>query len=434
MCFLFVLNVKEPASRPLVPVKSFCFYLKIILSFSFFLILLAPSSYAQNGQNKEDLEKKRDQIVNQINDLQKQLNQTKKSKSVNLTQLTLLQKKIEVRQKLIHEYTVQINQFDKQINEKSRTIRMLDRNLDTLKKNYANMIYYAYKHRSSYDKLIFLFSADNFNEAFIRLKYLKRYTAYRHMQADLILATEESLKKQMGVLKTAKKDKLQMVMQQTQQKDQLAAEKSEKDKMVKTLSGQEKKIKADLSKKKQEQSQLKKQIADLIRKEIEEQKKIAASAGKTNSSSSSLALTPEAAALSASFENNQGKLPWPVEKGEIIESFGEHPHPLLENVKMKNNGVDIKTGTGASVRALFKGKVVSILSNPGYHKAILIKHGEYFTVYSNLASVNVKTGEEISTKQSIGTVYNNENGITTVHLEIWKGTTLLDPENWLLRK
>ena len=385
--------------------------------------------------NKDDLEKKKEQLLKEIESMQKELDQTKKSKTATLGQLAALKKQIGAREKLIGNYNSQINQIDKEIISKVRAVRALDRDLDTLRINYANMVYYAYKHRSAYDKLLFLFSAQDFNDAFIRLKYIKRYSAYRRMQAELIRTTQLDLNKKMSQLKTQRSAKKEVLSEQEAQKKKLAKEKAEKDKMAKTFTKQEKQIKTALDKKKKEQEQLKKQIADLIRKEIEDAKKKAGgSAGKSGSTVSSLGLTPEAAALSASFATNQGKLPWPVTKGEITETFGEHAHPILDNVKTKNNGIDIKTSAGADVRAVFKGTVVSIISNPGYHKGVLIKHGEYYTVYSNLSSVKVKANQEVDTKQSIGTVYTNESGEATIHLEIWKGTTIMNPQSWIISK
>lgn len=408
--------------------------LRLVKITAILVVFLAAgfSSFAQNS--KDDLENKKEQLIKEIETMQKELDKTKKSKTATLGQLAALKKQIGAREKLIGNYNSQINQIDKEITSKVRTVRALDRDLDTLRINYANMVYYAYKHRSAYDKLLFLFSAQDFNDAFLRLKYIKRYSAYRRMQAELIRTTQKDLSKKMTQLKTQRTEKKQVLTEQEEQKKKLAKEKTEKDKLAKTFSNQEKTLKANLAKKKKEQDQLKKQIADLIRKEIEEAKKKAGTGSTKNTSGSSLGLTPEAAALSASFATNQGKLPWPVTKGEIIETFGEHEHPILENVKTKNNGVDIKTAAGADARAVFKGTVVSIISNPGYHKGVLIKHGEYFTVYSNLATVKVKANQEVDTKQSIGTVYTNENGESAVHLEIWKGTTLLNPESWIISK
>jgi septal ring factor EnvC (AmiA/AmiB activator) len=246
------------------------------------------------------------------------------------------------------------------------------------------------------------------------------------MQAGLIESTRIELDEQIASLKEKREGRRNLLKEQETEKKKLNTEKTEKDKLVKSLSKQEKTIKGNIDKKKKEQEQLKKQISDLIKKAIDAEKKSGGTGG------SSPGLTPESKALSASFAANMGKLPWPVEKGEVYESFGEHPHPILENVKTKNNGMDIRTTANATVRSAFKGTVVSVLSNPGYHKAVLIKHGEYFTVYSNLSLVKVKANQEVDTKQSIGSAFtDSQTGLTTVHFEVWKGTQLLNPASWL---
>jgi len=413
--------------------RIFIRYRKKLLPLSLLLIsFLLPLHFSYSQNSREDLEKKKEELVKEINSLQKELDQTKKSKKATSGQLAALNKKIKARKQLINTYNSEVFQLDKEINNKVSTVRSLDRDLDTLKSNYAKMIYYAYKHRGAYDRLLFLFSASDFNDAIRRLKYIKRFDAFRRQQAQLILGTSADLKKQMTVLKVKKQSKQQLVSQQVEQAQKLSAEKTEKDKLVKSLSKQEKDLKLSIDKKKKEQAALKKEIADLIKKEIEEAKKKGASSS-SSSTSSSLNLTPEAAALSASFESNKGQLPWPVEKGEISDEFGTHSHAVFDNLTVKNNGVDITTVQGANVRAIFKGTVVGILSNPGYHKAVLVRHGEYFTVYSNLISVSVKTNDEVKTKQALGVAYTDPvSGETMVHLEVWKGTVLLNPESWLL--
>jgi len=398
-----------------------------------FLLFLSQAGNLLFAQSKEELEKKKEQLVKEIDDLQSELDKTKKNKTANLNQLTSLSQKIGTRQKLINNYNGEIVQINTQITRKSSEVKSLDHDLGDLKRHYADMVVYAYKHRGAYDRLLFLFSANSFNDAILRMKYMKRYNAYRHMQAGLIQTTRTDLQQKLDELKSQRAGKKNLLAEQLDQKKKLSAEKSEKDKVVKSLTKQEKTIKANMDKKKKEQEKLKNQIADLIKKEIEaEKKKTAGTASSGTTAAGGLSLTPESKALSESFAVNMGKLPWPVEKGYIIETFGTHPHPDLKNVTTKNNGVDIKTSQGASVRAVFKGTVVNILSNPGYHKAVLVKHGEYYTVYSNLASVNVKAGQQLETKQVIGTAFtDNTSGITSVHLEFWKGTVLMDPENWI---
>ena len=214
--------------QPELFVENLCCYLKslrskptfsfrIILSVIISLLFSIHTSTAQTS-DKDDLEKKKEQLVKEISDMQKELDKTKKTKNTSLGQLAALRKQIGAREKLINNYNSQIRQIDKEINSKIYVVRSLDRDLDTLKKNYANMVYYAYKHRSAYDKLLFLFSAKDFNDAFMRLKYIKRYSAYRRMQAELIRTTQTDMKKQMVQLRSKREDKKEVLTEQQEQK------------------------------------------------------------------------------------------------------------------------------------------------------------------------------------------------------------------------
>lgn len=397
--------------------------------------LISAFSFLQ-AQTKQDLEKKKKQLLTEINEMQKELNTASKSKKTSLTQVKIIQSKISLQQKLIDNYSNQIGQLNNEITKTNTSIQSLDNDLDELKTNYAKMVVYAYKHRSASDQLLFIFSAESFNDAFRRFLYLRRYSAYRKSQANVIKQTKITLNGKVETLNTQKNTKANLLTEQQQQKNDLLKEKVKKDNAVKKFTGQEKKIKANILAKKKEQEKLNKQIQDIIKKEIAASKvKNTTTKGSTIKSSTEIARTPEVIALSNSFIANRGKFPWPVVNGVIIESFGTHPHPVLKNVTTKNNGVDIKTNTNAAVRSIFEGTVVNVLVNPGYHKAVLIRHGDYFTVYSNLETVTVKANDKVSVKQTIGTAYTDpDENATMVHLEIWKGTTLLDPEDWLAGK
>ncbi len=407
---------------------------KFFLAFIFLISISASNSF---GQTKEDLQKKKENIQKEIDAMQKELDKTKKSKTSSLSEVKVLQQKISSREKLIGNYNSQIGQIDNQIHETKGTIINLNGNLTSLKKNYALMVYTAYKHRSTYSRLLFILSASSFNDAVRRILYLRKYSAYRRSQADMIVQTKNSLTGKVKVLSKQKNQKTELLTQQQAEKVKLQKEKTDKDKVVKDLSSQEKKIKSDLAAKKKETDKLNKLISDAIKKEIlANTKKTTTTTTTTNGTkkTTTITSTPEIIAMSSSFAANQGKFPWPVSEGIISESFGTHPHPVLKNVTTKNNGCDIKTNAGANVRAIFKGTVVSVLANPGYHTAVIIRHGDYFTVYSNMASVTVKPNDKVETKQSIGKAYTDKEEGTMVHLEIWKGTVLLDPENWLASK
>lgn len=401
-------------------------------SLIFFLVIIASSLFAQT---KAELEKQKSLLAKEIKELQEKLDATSKNKKVTLEQLNAIRKKIKAREELIYNYNKQLALIDRDIIKTSGDISVLKNDLQKMRNNYARMVVYSYKHRTAYDILLFIFSAENFNDAVARIKYTRRYNTYKKFQAQLIKASLNELNEKKKILITQKEEKKQVIQAQEQEKQVLSKEQQERNKVIITLSKEEKKIKDNLAKKKKEQDKLNKQIQDLIKKEIAVVSKPNTSNKPGSSGSTSITLTPEAKELSNSFAANYGKLPWPVEKGSIYESFGTHEHPILKNVTTKNNGIDIRTTAGASIRTIFKGVVVSVLTNPIYHRAVLVRHGEYFTVYSNLETVNVKAGDKVNTKDIIGTAYTDkENNITTVHLEIWKGTSFQNPELWLLKK
>lgn len=409
-----------------------------------FLFFILHSSFCilhSFAQTKEELEKKKQKLLEDIDLTNELLNKTKESKWVSLNELETIEKKITIREELISNIRTQISILNKSIDKQSKIINALDRDLKAIKKEYAKMIYYAYKNQSAYNKLLFIFAAQNFNDAYRRIKYLKRYAEYRRIQANLIIHTQKDLETKVKELEAKKKVKQELLGNETEQKSLLNQEVQEKNKVVKGLQKKEKQLLADLKEKQKKAERLNKAIEDIIRKEIEEARRKAEEAERAKAKekgiketpkTTGLGLTPEAAALSENFANNQGKLPWPVERGVITETFGTHEHPILKGVKTSNNGVTIKTNEGTSVRAVFEGKVVSVVFNPSFQKAVIIQHGEYYSVYSNLDNVTVKSGDNVTTKQSIGNVYTDESeSKTEVHLEIWKGTTKLNPSHWI---
>jgi septal ring factor EnvC (AmiA/AmiB activator) len=311
-----------------------------------------------------------------------------------------------------------------------------------LKKYYAQMLYFAYKNQSAYSRLTFIFSATDFNQAYKRMKYMQQLSAYRLHQRDLIQQTQADLSTKKKDLQGVKTDKLQLLTKQEREKANLDKEKKEQVVMVKNLSKTEKKLKANLADKQRAAAKLDRMIEDVIRKEIEAAKAAAkkrssstltADAKKTNITSTSavLAMTPEAMKLSNDFENNRGKLPWPVEQGYISSSYGKHAHPIWKEVVVNNSGIDINSQRDAKVRAIFSGRVTKVILIVNKY-AVIIQHGEYFTVYSNLKEVSVKSDDLVKTKQVIGKVETDEDdGKSEVHLEVWKGSNKMDPEGWI---
>ncbi len=402
------------------------------LTLFFVLLFLSNTfSFAQK-QNKKDLENKKKELQKEIEYTNQLLSETKKNKKLSLGQLIALNKKISAREELISTINREIYNLEKQIQENNNSINKLQNELDKLKKEYAKMIYYAYKNQDAYSRLMFVFAAKDFEQAYMRLKYLQQYSEFRHKQATTILETKKQLNEKVQELEVKKSDKRVLLGNEQEEKKNLTSEKSEKEQVLSGLQQQESKLKKDLEKKKQDAQKLQQAIQRIIEQELEKAQKAAAAANKPKPQK--LILTPEAQELSNSFATNKAKLPWPVAKGIISERFGVHPHPTMSNIDINNNGIDITTNNGSIARAVFDGEVKGVVNMPGAGQFILIRHGEYLTVYSNLKDVYVKVGDKITTKQNLGTIlYDEDDAKTVLHFELWKGQSKLDPETWLYK-
>ena len=410
----------------------------------------------RNTQSKEEMMNKRDALINEISYNKELLERTQRDKNVSLKQVQLLQNQIAAQEGVIGTYQSEIYNLDNDIFLNARTVASLHSYVDNLKAEYAVILVNTYKNHTNYDRLMFLFSASNFNTAYKRFLYLRQYGQYRSRQAELILNTTASIEEKMGILKEQKTEKNELLSQQNEVAEALQEKKVDKDASVNQLKKKEVSIRNDIASKKKKASQLNASIESIIRKEIDSARKRAeeesrkevearrrsdksgsasASSGDIKSFRSAVVptMTPEASVLSNSFSANQGSLPWPVERGVITEYFGSHPHSVLDGVMINNNGIDITTDAGSSVRAIFEGTVSSVVSNPSFQNAIIIKHGEYFSVYSNVTNVQVRAGDKVSTKQRIATVHTSNDGQTEIHLEIWRGTSKMNPSSWVAR-
>jgi murein hydrolase activator len=395
----------------------------------FFIFCSLPELFAQK---QKDLENKKKALQKEIQMTESLLKETKQNKKLSLNQLVTLNKKISIREELIRTINSEIKILQKQINETTQIIESLEADIKQLKEEYAQMIYYAYKNRSAYDRLMFIFSAKDFNQAYKRLKYMQQYNDYRRKQADMILKTQELLNKKIGDLEEIKKSKERLLLTEEEEKGLLAREKKEQESTLINLQEREKELMTALREKEKEQKQLQLAIQRVIEEEMRKAREDAKKAGKAAPAANTLALTPEAMKLSTTFESNKLSLPWPVSEGLITGKFGEHAHPVLKGITIKNNGVDIATSKGSQVRSIFEGEVTGIATVPGFGKVVIVRHGEYLSVYSNLVEVKVKKGDKVATKQTIGVVDSDDsNSKTEVHLEIYKGQTALNPEQWL---
>lgn len=382
------------------------------------------------GQSKEDLQKKRDELNKQIQVTSQLISETEESQRTTQSQLKLTNSKIQLRKDLISTITQEIRQLDNAIAENEDRIQELQDDIERLKEEYGEMIYRAYVNRNTYDKLLFIFSSEDFFQALKRTRYINQYSKYRERQAELIRQSTEDLRQKQEDLKAQKEEKIELLADEKEEQQELSSDLQQQQSMLNELQSESRKLKKQLNKQEQERNKLNKEIQRIIEAEI-------AAAKKDNAGTFSL--TPEAAALSASFENNKGKLPWPVERGVITGSFGKHNHPVLPGIVIENNGIDITTSKGSTVRSVFEGTVTSVFTIPGAGKNVIISHGAYRTVYTNMGEVFVTTGEKVSTKQPLGVLQtDDEERKTIAHLEIWKisgsGTTKQDPALWIFKQ
>lgn len=396
-----------------------------------FLISITPQLIAQD--KKSQLEARKAKIEEEISYTNKLLSETKKTKQASLNELLLLNKKISKRQELINAISNEVNAIDAKIRHTNDTITELRDNIKRLKEEYAKMIYYSQKNRSSYSRLMFVFSAESFNQAYQRLKYFQQYSSYRKNQVRVITETQEVLTGKLELLKKQKAEKLSLKSLEETEKQKLSKEKNEQDQTIRKLSQKEKELLKKIRENERAAKKLQKAIEDLIAEELRKAREEARKTGTKPTADNAFGLTPTEMKLSTSFAGNKGNLPWPTERGVISATFGEHPHPVLKGIKTKNNGIDITTSGGSVARSIFEGEVTSTMTLPNYNNVIIIRHGEFLTVYSNLGQIFVKKGDKVTTKQKLGVIETDDTGRTKLHFELWKGKILQNPEAWIVK-
>lgn len=410
------------------------------------MLALVGVSFSMSGQQptqKEKLEQRKTQLQDEIEVANGILKKTQKDKELTLSQVRALDKKVKAREELIRTVQTQITNSDREIRRQKNEIARLDGEIKTLKEKYAGMIREAQKRGTPSSALAFVFASDDLQQALKRLYFLRQYSGFRQTQVEEIKALQAEKAKAITAIEAEQGRKRQLLGQEVAQKQELVAEKSQQEAAVAKLKKKESQIATDIKKKRSELQKLEKQIQKIIQDELKRQREAArkqaeaqnpGSTTQAGSSSTSFALTPEGAALAKDFASNKGKLPWPVERGIITQNFGENPVPGTSGVTIKNPGVDIGTPSKSGVRAVFNGEVSTVVRIPGANRVVLIRHGNYFTVYSNLDEVYVKTGDKVTTKQSIGRVAADpETGESTLHFELWMDTNNQDPKPWLGR-
>ena len=436
------------------------------------VVFLSVMVCTLQAQSVKELEKQRNKTLQLLESTNKMLNETKKSQRSSLNKLTIINKNIVERKTLINNIGKEINELDGEMQRLNQEKRLLENRLSTLKRDYARLVQEAHLNRSVYTKIMFVLSANSFDQSYRRLRYLQEYSDYRKQQVRKIENVKTQIVVKSDSLNRNKQTKVEVVKQKEVEANKLTNDQKKEKVMLTDLKKKEKKLMDDLKKQQKIANDLNNKIARIIAEEIrkaelkrkaeqeraaaEERKRLAAEQKKQGTKSSTPSsekeakkaekqapvqsasvsmLTKEEKLISGNFSANSGRLPWPTDKGFISGHYGVHPHPVLKHVTTNNKGIYIQTPTGTNARAVFEGEVTQRFSIPGSNNAVIIKHGEYRTVYANLTSIYVNVGDKVSAKQSIGKIYtdgDNDNK-TELYFQIYKGRTLLNPEGWIAR-
>lgn len=393
---------------------------------SLFLLVIPPAF----SQNRVDLEKQKATIITKIKEIEGILSRTTKEKQTTLGELNSINKQVETQQELISSINQEVRLLDREIKANLDKITSLERELDNLKEEYAAMIYATSKSQSGVNELMYLFSSKSFYQFYMRYKYMQQYGDARRKQAETISRVQETLREELLITQKKREEQNQLLREQLAQNQTLQGLKKKQQDALNSLSKRETQLKKDLAERKNSVEKLNTLIADVVKKEMERRATAKSNVSETDSRN----LEEENIRLSAVFSDNKNRLPWPVSSGFVAQKFGNQPHPTLKGITIPNDGVDIRTQPNAIVRSVFDGEVTSIASVPGMNTVVIIKHGEYYSVYAKLEKVFVKNGQKINAMESIGELHTSSNGLTEIQFQIWKSTQAQNPQDWLIRK
>lgn len=393
-----------------------------------FLFLFSFYAFVSFGQQKTkaELQKERADNLKKIEEASQTLKKTSNKKKASVGQLNALKYQISIRQKVIRSIQEEIQLLNGEIADNLDIINSLEDDVEDLKREYVAMVYSAYKARNGQDKLTFLFSAESFNQLLRRMEYMEQYSIARKKQVEQIIAVQETLLKENTAVKVKKKEKSNLLSNKRSENASLVDLRKSEQAVLTNLQKEEKQLKKEMAQKRESLKALDKLISDLIKREVEEAAKAAA-----------LANNNAAAALSADFSKNKLKLPWPTD-GFISQKFGRTRDPVLKMVERNSPGIEIQTSPSSEATSVFKGKVTAVALIQGFNKAVIIKHGDYYTVYAKLSEVYVKKGQEVNIGEKVGKIFTGNDGIAELHFELWEskenGTSKLNPEGWLVKK
>ena len=368
----------------------------------------------------KDLQKKQKKLQQEIEQTNKMLKQTKKDEMATLNKLQLTQQNIKNQKKLIHTLDNEITALDREMKVLGNTRDSLQRVLEGYKNDYARMVRQTHYARLQQSPLLFLMSSDSFQQLARRARYLQEFAHFRQEQVARIEHTQAEIDTQNNLLQANRDDKKQALSKRKREQDNLKRDERKQQTMLTQLKSKEKDLTTQLNQKQKKVAELNKKIDDMIRKQTEK-------ASKTT-------LTKEQQLIAGGFEANKGRLPWPVERGMISGHYGKQQHPVYSQVIMDNKGIYLQTVAGAKARAVYKGEVTSCFMVGGTY-AVIVQHGNYRSVYSNLSKLNVKQGDKVDTKQVIGTIFTDpeQDQKTELYFQIYKDRNILNPELWIAK-
>ena len=432
---------------------------KTIFCIAAFLLTIGIST----AQTRAELEKQREKLNREIAELQNTVKEIAKEKSLTQQQVTALSKQINLREQKINTITSEVAVINRHINANTAAVNKLKAELEKMKRDYEKMIMFAFRNRNAYNKLMFIFASKDFNQGFRRVKYLQQFNDSRKLKAADIENTKKQIEQKIAQLQADRNKQVALMKEQENEKRTISQQRSVYSGQLNELIVTERGVKKDITQKQKEERRINAAIKEIIRREIEAERRRAEAArraaeaaaernrktnesatnskGKNNTStkgntarksdSEVLRSTPEAIMLSNDFRSNRGSLPWPVSNAKIMQGFGGES--VGRNVNWDHESVKIQTSSGAAVKAVFAGEVSSVLTMYG-QRIVMIKHGEYFTVYNNLGSVSVSKGQKVSTGQTIGTAdVDSDTGVPMVDFSVYQGATPLNPMSWLAR-
>lgn len=409
------------------------------------------------AQSKQELEDKRKKLIREIELTDNLLKKTTRTKAATLDRYVALQKQIERREKLIQTLTQEIAASEATADRTAHVIESLARDIEAMQADYGQFVRNAYRRKELSNPLLYVLSADDLNQAFRRWLFLRKYDRYRKTQAEAIAETQDMLKKKVAALETSRREQQALLASLQNQRTTLSTEMQDKEKLLETLKKDEGRLRDELKQKQTAHEALNQAIERVIQaeiqKKIEESRRAAAAkpppapapapgASAAPSVPSSPAATEETVsestgdlkddAATLAFRQNRGRLPWPVQSGYIARGFGRQKHPTLRNIEITNNGVDIRTDENAVVRAIHEGKVAGVQFIPGHDYTVILQHGNYYTVYSNLSETKLNKGDQVGTNQVIGRVSTNPiSGASELHFELWHQKERLNPASWI---